>query len=165
MADSGDAPPEVAALFAIEYPRLVGAVGLLLGDGAEAEDIAQEAFVRLCQHWQRVKGYDRPGGWLHHVALNLARNRRRSLRRSTRGSAACTGQTDSDTTITLVTAMQELPVRLRKVIIMRFFLDMSVADVAAVSGVPVGTIKSQTREALELLRRSELFTESEVFYA
>lgn len=76
------------ALHATAFPRLVAAV--LLAGGLtrpDAEDVAQEAFVRLVPRWSKVSRYDDPEAWLRRVALNIASNRRRSLRNGLRAPA------------------------------------------------------------------------------
>src|SRR4051812_37803321 len=71
--DDALAPDAVFAwFFQAEYPSVVRTVALLLQDSGAAEDIAQEAFVRLHLHWSKVSGYDRPDAWVRRVALNLA---------------------------------------------------------------------------------------------
>ena len=49
-------------------------LALYVGDRGLAEELAQEALIRLCQHWPRVRRMERPGGWLTRVAMNLARS-------------------------------------------------------------------------------------------
>src|SRR5947209_7179743 len=63
--------------YAAEYGRLVGALRLACGGRSDAEDVAQEAMVRACLHWKRVREMDRPAGWLYVTAFNLVRRERR----------------------------------------------------------------------------------------
>ena len=55
-----------------EHARLVGMLGLYCGDGAVAEDLAQEALIRLCRDWRKVRKLEAPERWLYRVAINLA---------------------------------------------------------------------------------------------
>src|SRR5918999_5063001 len=66
-----------------KHPRLVGMLGLYCGDGDVAEDLAQEALIRLCRDWRRVRQLHAPERWLHRVAINLAHShyRRRAIER------------------------------------------------------------------------------------
>lgn len=70
------------ALFRCHYARLVRALAVAAGgDLQAAEDAAQDAFVQLCVHWGRVRGYDEPAAWVRRVAINRLRNRNRGLLR------------------------------------------------------------------------------------
>ena len=59
-------------LFAAEYPTVVRTVWLILRDRSRAEDIAQDAFVQLLVHWDKVGRYDSPETWLRRVAIRQA---------------------------------------------------------------------------------------------
>lgn len=63
---------ELTAMCEREHPRLVGMLGLYCGDAEVAEDLAQEALIRLCRDWRKVRKLDAPDRWLHRVAINLA---------------------------------------------------------------------------------------------
>lgn len=67
------APPGLAAFCQREQARLVGMLDLYLGDLGTAEEIAQEALLRACEHWEKVVDMRDPGAWLRTVAMNLAR--------------------------------------------------------------------------------------------
>lgn len=70
---------ELHDLTRAEFPRLVGLLALYVGNVQTAEDLAQEALIRLHQHWPRVRAMDSPRAWLTRVAMNLASS---SLRRT-----------------------------------------------------------------------------------
>lgn len=59
----------LSSFCAAEYPRLVGTLTLYCGDRPIAEELAQEALVRVCQHWSRIRRLENPGGWVHRVAI------------------------------------------------------------------------------------------------
>src|SRR5947208_5484322 len=63
--------------YAREYGRLAGAMRLVCNPRRDAEDVAQEAMVRACFHWKRVREMERPVGWLYATAFNLVRRERR----------------------------------------------------------------------------------------
>jgi RNA polymerase sigma-70 factor (ECF subfamily) len=77
---SGQRAATPADLYAGCYRRLVGVVALAAGSRAEAEDVVQEAFVRVLTCWTRIQGYDDPEAWVRQVAFRLLSNRRRRLR-------------------------------------------------------------------------------------
>lgn len=154
------APVELSAFYAAEYPRVVGAMRLYTGNQTLAEDIAQDAFVKLCRDWEKVSKMAAPGAWVHRVAMNSAKSnfRRqkvlktkapilrteaisRSADRSETQGASTTAQAVRD-------ALMELPHDLRAVVVLRYFADFSVAETATALDVPEGTVKTRTRKAL-----------------
>jgi len=64
--------------------RLVGQLFPVTGDLHEAEEVVQEAFTRAATRWSRLRDYDVPEAWVRRVAMNLAADRARSLRRQAR---------------------------------------------------------------------------------
>lgn len=79
----GAPPDDLSAFCQREHPRLVGALSLYCGDALLAQELAQEALVRVCQRWEQVHAKGSPQAWAHRVALNLAHSwyRRRSAER------------------------------------------------------------------------------------
>jgi len=65
------------AFFDAEHRRLYRSLVLITGDRQEADDVAQEAMVRVLERWDRVEGMDDPRAYLYRTALNLNRNRHR----------------------------------------------------------------------------------------
>lgn len=135
---------------------------LLLRDADEAEDVAQETFIRA---HRALGGFDtsrplRP--WLLRIAANLARNRRRSLRRYLAAlqrsvalapaSAAALDESAGWEGQTLWAAVRRLGPADQEVLYLRYFLDLTEAEAAGAIGVPQGTVKSRTSRALARLR-------------
>lgn len=140
------------------YPRLVGLVALYVGDVHIAEDLAQEALVRLHLHPDRSSIVD-VRAWLATVALNLARSwwRRRAaeLRANSRSRRVDDGVgPDPADVLAVREAVLALPPRQRAVVVLRFYGGLSVAQVAAGLGMPEGTVKSATHHAIDRLRRT-----------
>lgn len=82
-----DVPVELEVFYMAEYPRVLGALSLYVGDAALASELAQEVFVRVCRDWPRVSTMERPGAWAHRVGMNLANSwfrRRRAEQRALR---------------------------------------------------------------------------------
>lgn len=152
-----------------QYPRVEGALVLYTGDRLRAQDLAQETFARVCQHWERVERMAAPGPWVHRVAMNLAHSahrRRGAERRATdraiaRGAGLDLLVAEPDVVVAgaLRTALLALPERERAVVVLRFYADLSVEDTASVLGIPSGTVKTTTRRAVAALRESGLLTE------
>lgn len=156
----------LAALCRDEHPRLVGLLALYVGSRPVAEDLAQEALIRLHQHWPRVRTMPSPRSWLFGVALNLARSwwrrryaEHRANRRHQAGAAETTGDspgtgTEPDTVLAVRAAVAQLPPRQRAALVLRFYAGLPVAETARQMGCAEGTVKSLTHKAIAALRRS-----------
>jgi RNA polymerase sigma-70 factor, ECF subfamily len=144
-----------------EHPVLVGALGLYLGDRTEAEDIAQEALVRLVQRWP-LDGVENPGAWVMRVAFNLATSsfRRRSSQRRAVDRLAQhrhpNEPLDTAEVIAVRTAILDLPERQRHAVVLRYFADLSVRETADQLGCPEGTVKTLVHQAIKALRHAGL---------
>jgi RNA polymerase sigma-70 factor (ECF subfamily) len=140
---------------------------LHLGNAQEAEDVAQEAFLRTFQSRDRLDPSRPLRPWLLSIAANLARNRRRSagrywaaLRRFVKAQpqgAPRSGPRDPRDRKGLMAqrlweAVQKLPGRDREVIYLRYFLEIPTVETAETLGVPEGTVKSRLARARERLR-------------
>jgi RNA polymerase sigma factor (sigma-70 family) len=151
---------ELSVFCAVQFPKLVGALTLYSGNRAIAEELAQEALIRACQHWHRVRRLDRPASWVHHVALNLARSHLRrgaAQRRAEARLEAPVGgneSTDANDSVALRAALAGLPHRKRAVLILRYYAGLSVIETANYLGLPEGTVKRLAHEAIEALRRT-----------
>ena len=142
-----------------QHGRVVGLLTLHVGDRHVAHELAQEAMVRLCQHWHRVKDMDEPQAWLTTVALNLATSRfrrraaeRRAVTRS--GPAAQVVEPDTAGALTVRQALQSLPPRQRTVLVLRFLEDLSVMETARLMNCAEGTVKSLTSKGVAALREN-----------
>jgi RNA polymerase sigma-70 factor (ECF subfamily) len=122
----------------------------LTGDLGDAQDVVQEVYVRAWQRWDRVARYDAAEAWLRLVATRLATDRWRRFR-ARRAAASVLGvgiapvpppPPPAEDTIVLMAAMRSLPAEQRRALALHYLLDMSVADVAAETGAPPGTVKS-----------------------
>jgi RNA polymerase sigma-70 factor, ECF subfamily len=136
---------------------------LLLGDPDDADDVAQETFLRA---WKYLTRFDptrafRP--WLLSIAANLASNRRRSAGRYFAALTRAFRDEPKSVTIDeqslqhneaqeLWEAVKQLNVQDQQIIYLRYFLDLSVSETAEVLQVAEGTVKSRLSRALEKLR-------------
>lgn len=151
--------PQLEAFVAVEHSRVIGLLVLYTDDRGVAEELAQDAIVRLCQHWPRVSGMENPRAWLSRVAINLARSwfRRRGVeRRANRrhGLPDPVPDTDDDVAATMAVraAVAALPPRQRTVVALRFYAGLSVAETATAMRCAEGTVKSLTHKAMAALR-------------
>ncbi|MCK6540335.1 MAG: RNA polymerase sigma factor [Anaerolineales bacterium] len=136
---------------------------LLLGDPDDAEDIAQETFLRAWKHLRRFDPARPLRPWLLSIASHLASNRRRSIGRYL--SALTRAFRDDPPPPTteeksaqraeareLWKAVQTLSLPDQQIVYLRYFLDLSVAETAEALRVAEGTVKSRSSRALEKLR-------------
>lgn len=160
MIDGTEA--ELVALCADEYGRLVGSLRLFTNDAGIAQELAQDALLKLCEHWPKVRRHDRPVAWLYAVAFNGARSWRR--RRSTERRAyaqVLVGESrlpDAEDAVSLRAAITELSPRQRQAIILRYFLQLTTAEAAEVMSCADGTVRALTSQGLAALRRSPAST-------
>ena len=132
--------------YAATVDRLLGHLFLVTGDLHAAEEIVQEAFTRASMRWPRLRSYDVPEAWVRRVAMNLAADRARGLRRQTRalmrlGPPPAVPSVSVET-LALVEALRTLPVRQRQAVVLHYLADLSVAEIAQALAVPSGTVKS-----------------------
>lgn len=137
---------------------------LLLGDPDEAQDVAQETFLRAWKHLRRFDPTRPLRPWLLSIAANLASNQRRSagryvsaLIRAFRSEPASSAGVEEGSTRhmeanDLWKAVQQLSMSDQKIIYLRFFLELSVTETAEALNVAEGTVKSRLSRALERLR-------------
>jgi RNA polymerase sigma-70 factor (sigma-E family) len=129
------------------------------GDQGAAEDLLQDVLERAYPRWHRITGS--PESYLRAALANMATNRWRTRSRRVaetpllefhqpRVPAHDTAIADRDQ---VVRALAKVPPRMRAVLVLRFFDDMSEAQAAAALGCSVGTVKSQTSRGLDALRK------------
>jgi RNA polymerase sigma-70 factor (ECF subfamily) len=141
-----------------EHPRLVGMLGLYCGDVDVAEDLAQEALIRLCRHWRRVRKMDSPDRWLHRVAVNLAHShfRKRALDRRVTSLVRPRQAEVPNTDVEALQLLQELPHRQKACVVLHYYLDLPLREVAQVMDMPEGTVKTLIHRAKKRLTADEL---------
>ncbi len=126
----------------------------------EAEDLLQLAFERAYRHWPRVCGSGEPERYVRRILANASADRwRRLARRPEQALSACEagpGVPDQATEVAdrdyLMRALAGLPPRQRAVLVLRYFDDLSEAEVAEALGCSIGTVKSHAARGLARLR-------------
>src|SRR5512132_4376544 len=145
--------------FAQHYERLCRLGFLLTGDPAQAEELAQDALVRTWRRWRLVRRPDNPETYARKVLVNRHRSLlRRALVEARYRSRDRPNQVSHDEhredVIVLWAATRRLPSRQRAVLVLRYYEDLSEAEIARVLGIPLGTVKTSARRGLARLRRS-----------
>ena len=152
----------------LDFDRFVGDNGdgllriayLMVGDLHEAEDLVQEALFRVASRWPRVSRMDNPVAYARRILVNLAS--RGSSRRS-RNRAELNAPPPADTAVNaarldiddqLFDALAALPSRQRAALVLRYYLDLPEAEVAAALSCSLGTVKSSTSRGLKRLEET-----------
>lgn len=137
---------------------VTGLAYTLTGSWSAAEDVAQEAFVRVYRDWRRVGAFARPDSWVRTVAVNLATSRGRRLAAEARALTRLGrhGQADHHDPVpedadAFWQAVRRLPRRQAQAAALRYHSDLSVAEVAAAMGCAEGTAKAHLHAARRTL--------------
>jgi RNA polymerase sigma-70 factor (sigma-E family) len=147
---SDDRAVRVTALFDSDYARLVGLARTLVDD--EAPEVVQEAFARLYASWTKLRDPDKAAAYLRSTVLNLARGRLRRRRRERQQPSGREGSVElSPIDAGVMAVVRQLPNRQRDCVLLRFYLDLSEADIAATLGVSAGSVKTHLHRALASL--------------
>jgi RNA polymerase sigma-70 factor (sigma-E family) len=142
---------------AVHGHALSRAAFFLTGDHAAAEDLLQEALTRTVTRWRTVAGGGKPERYVRQVMLNETRSRwRRRFRSGVEYPTGSVNDQPSGTDLAadtvertvLAAALRRLGARQRAVLYLRFYEDLSEAETARWLGCSVGTVKSQTHDAL-----------------
>ncbi len=138
-----------------ELPRLLRLARVLTRNEHDAWDITQEALARVGARWKQVDADGNPAAYARKALVRLNLNRTRQLRREVLvrvapDRPAVNGSTDS--TDELQRALSRLAPRQRTALVLRYYSDLSIADVAMLMDCSEGTVKSQVSRGLALLR-------------
>jgi RNA polymerase sigma-70 factor (ECF subfamily) len=158
---------DLAAFCRAEWPRLVGSMSLYVGRRHVAEDLAQEALIRVCARWEEVRKAESPSAWAHRVAFNLAKSRGRREATWARIRVRAVSRPDdldaddAADALAVRAAVAALPTAQRQAVILRYFADLPIRDVAAIMECPENTVKTHVRRACARLRVSGLLEDAD----
>jgi RNA polymerase sigma-70 factor (sigma-E family) len=146
-------------LFNAHYRRLLALATLVSDDRATAEDMVQEAFARL--HGRTLDDPERALAYLRSTILNLSRSRLRRLRtarKHERSDDAVLPSAEEDVVLRdeqrgVLAALRTLSPRQREALVLRYWGDLSEADIATAMGLSTGAVKSHTARGMAALRR------------
>jgi len=145
-------PRELIECYQDVVGDLTGYLVTLVGDVGVAQDLAQEAFVRVFARWRHV---EHPRAYVYMTASNLVKMHWRRSGREGRAYSFVT-RTASDTVEAhdpwLRDLVERLPKRLRTPVLLHYYADLPVDEVAATLHLPVGTAKRRLHEARAILR-------------
>ena len=152
----------VTALFEEHYASLVRMARLLVDDRETAEDVVMDAFASLYRRWTAIRDPAEAHRYVRSCVLNGARSqlRRRRLRRrhesgSSQQEAARDGhETNQADRSTVTQLLETLPYRQRQVLVLRYFVDLTEAQIAYELGVSPGSVKTHASRGLAALARA-----------
>lgn len=137
--------------------RLVGFLTLHCGDPHTAEELAQDTLVKVCIRWRSVQRMTNPEAWMFRVATNLSNSyfRRKTAERKAKARLKTDHyhqNPDVADAVAIRQALADLPKRQRSVLVLRFYADLSIRDVAETLDMPEGTVKTLTHRGMKSLR-------------
>jgi len=158
---------EFDAFYSGSVLRLTGQIYAVTGDLSEAQDLVHEAFARAWDQRRRFAEVQNREAWIFTVANRLATSRwRRSLvarRALPKLVPSPSTPAPTEDVVALTTAMRTLPKEQREAIVLYHLCDLSVEEVAAAVGSPVGTVKARLARGRAAL--AILLSETEAHYA
>lgn len=144
------------------YPRLHGVARLILRDPERAQDAVQEALVRAWRHVRALRDPEAWDHWLHRLTVNACYRWAGRVKRREAVELHVTHDLEPAQPLDLATSVAErdrmgraigrLPIDLRTVVVLHFYLDLPLTQVADVLQIPVGTAKSRLNRALNAMR-------------
>lgn len=140
-------------LYEADYRKVFRAAYLACGDSRLAEDAAQEAFVRALERWDRLRSEAYVSAWIMRVALNFALKAARRRFRLFRGSPTpYLEQQLTESELDLWNGILGLTPPQRTAVVIHYFADLRLGDVAGLMGCREGTVKSHLSRARHALR-------------
>lgn len=163
-AQAGTRDESVTVLFRAQYAPLLRLADCLVGDLGQAEDLVQDAFSSLYAHWGRLRDPNAAVPYLRSAVIRGSRATLRNLIRERQPRwlliepvtpSSEEAAVASDEHARLAAAVRALPRRQREVLVCRYYLDMSVADTAAMLRITSGSVKSYAHRGLAALGELE----------
>lgn len=160
VVDRVSADDAVTTLYAVHYRSLVRLSTFLVGQQAVAEEVVQDAFVAMHGKWGRLREPEKAAAYLRQAVVNRSRSalrrrgvedRHRYVHDSSGPSAEHTALWSLDR-VALISALRALPHRQREVLVLRYYADLSEADIAATLGISQGAVKSHASRGIAALR-------------
>ena len=144
----------------VVHPRLVRSLSLYCGRGDVAEELAQDALAIACRDWKKVREAGSPEAYVHRVGINLANSffRRKAAERRAKQRYGWGDEESPAPDISSREAVRQavasLPRRQRTALVMRYYLDLPISEVANLMECSDGTVKALTHQAISRLRSS-----------
>jgi RNA polymerase sigma-70 factor (sigma-E family) len=155
-----DADRAVTELYGTQYRALVRLAALLVRDVATAEEVVQDSFIAMHASWRRLRDTDKALSYLRQAVVNKSRSvlRHRVVMDRNAPKPAPDVPSAEQGALTLlersavVEALRKLPVRQREALVLRYYADLSEAQIASTMGISRGAVKSHTARGMSALR-------------
>jgi RNA polymerase sigma-70 factor (sigma-E family) len=155
-----DADRAVTAIYSEHYRSLVRLAAFLVRDNATAEEVVQDSFVAMHGAWRRLRDTDKALSYLRQSVVNRSRSvlrHRMVVDKNTPKPPPDMPSAEHGAIIQLersavVSALRGLPERQREALVLRYYGDLSEAQIASVMGISRGAVKSHTARAMAALR-------------
>ena len=160
MLEGSSADELLTTLYTTHYRDLVRLAAFLTGDRDNAEEVVQDAYVKVHGAWRRVREPEKAEAYLRTAVVNLSRSRLRRRQVAARYKPEPLADSASAETFAMehaqreavLAALHELPRRQREAVVLRYYGDLSEAQTAQAMGCSVGSVKSHTSRAMAALR-------------
>lgn len=160
VAVAWDADQAVTALYSANYRSLVRLSVLLVRDIATAEEVVQDAFVAMHSAWRRLRDPEKALSYLRQSVVNRSRSvlRHRAVVEKYAPKGLPDAPSAENGAITelerteVIKALGELPTRQREALVLRYYADLSEAEIATTMGISRGAVKSHTARGMAALR-------------
>ncbi|GLW62828.1 RNA polymerase sigma factor [Actinomadura rubrobrunea] len=160
VAVAWDADQAVTALYSANYRSLVRLAAMLVRDAGTAEEVVQDAFVAMHAGWRRLRDPDKALSYLRQSVVNRSRSvlRHRAvvekyapkgLPDAPSAEAGAIGELERSA---VIEALHRLPARQREALVLRYYADLSEAEIADAMGISRGAVKSHTARGMAALR-------------
>lgn len=150
-----DADQAVAAFYHAHYRSLVRIAALLAGDGTQAEEIVQDAFVSVHRAWPHLRDSDEALGYLHRAVVTRARSRSALLPdplSRPHGLAGAGRPAPGISGAVLVTALAGLPACQREALVLKYYADWPDPQIAVAMGIGRHALNAHARRGMSALR-------------
>lgn len=151
-----ESAPEFEEFFEAKRDRLFRALYLVTGNRHEAEELTQEAFLKVWERWDRVATMDRPEGYLFRAAMNLFRSRLRRAKVAARRTLGRSEPRDELAEVlrrdAVLRALASLTPRQRAALVLTELMEFETAEAAEMLGVSAGTVRSLCHQGRAALR-------------
>jgi RNA polymerase sigma-70 factor (sigma-E family) len=150
----------VTELYSVQYKALVRLAAMLVRDTSTAEEVVQEAFIAMHDGWHRLKDSEKALAYLRQAVVNRSRSvlRHRVVVEKNAPKPAPDMPSAEHGAMALlersavIAALRDLPERQREAIVLRYYADLSEADIAAAMRISRGAVKSHTARAMASLK-------------
>jgi RNA polymerase sigma-70 factor (sigma-E family) len=160
VATEWDATQAVTAIYSTHYRSLVRLAVLLVRDVATAEEVVQDSFIAMHSAWRRLRDSDKALSYLRQSVVNRSRSvlrhrvvvDRNAPKPAPDMPSAEQGALSRLERSAVIAALRKLPPRQREALVLKYYADLSEAQIATTMGISQGAVKSHTARGMASLR-------------